>query len=382
LLVAVAWVCFAGGALFAQAPPVGETSLFGDALVPSSSAAFFSFPDPTSSRYVVAPPGWFTRAEADVVRPHIASLGIGDPFRYFYEAPLGAATLDWGSAGEVGLGYRTEDANGFLLSLRGGAWVGSQRQGRAAFGAAGPIGGDYLLGYTLAWVPDEGVPWAQDLHTRVAFGRLDLDYLGCDWSLLECERMGWSAGVRGAWMDAAFTADDSFGIVQRTLSPVDGAVLSEQAFGVLEHKRATLWVVAGGLHTAVDWSWGLGQTGLVLFARADGGLLLGRQNGRYTYWANYAVPVYDLRRPTEGRTAFLGTFNASAGVRYVVPWCDGSLRLSAGYQFEGWYSCGLASMQGDGGSFGGMGGPGVPGPLFDSFGWTSHGLLLSAELAF
>src|SRR2546423_517857 len=82
-------------------------------------------------------------------------------------APLGAAPLDWGSAGEVGLGYRTGDANGFLLSLRGGAWVGSQRQGRAAFGAAGPIGGDYLLGSTTAWLPDEGVPWAHDLHARV-----------------------------------------------------------------------------------------------------------------------------------------------------------------------------------------------------------------------
>jgi hypothetical protein len=93
------------------------------------------------------------------------------------------------------------------------------------------------------------------------------------------------------------------------------------------------------------------------------------------------VPVSDPRRTNEDhRSAFLGTFNASAGMQYVVPWRDGSLRLSAGYQFEGWYSW-LASVQGDG-SFGGMGGPSGPGALFDSFGWTSHGVLLSAEFVF
>jgi hypothetical protein len=380
-LVAAAWVCFAGSALFAQAPPEGAVSPFADFLVPSSSSASFSVPEPPPSPYVIAPPGWFTRAEGDVVKPHVASLSIGDPVRFFCDLPLGAAPLSWGSAGEVGLGYRTADANGFLLSLRGGSWVGSQRQGREAFGVVGPVGGDYLLGSTTAWLPDEGVPWAHDLHTRVGFGRLDLDYLGCGWSPLECERLGWSAGLRGAWMDTAFTAADSFGAIQRTLSPVNGAVLSEQAVGVLEHKRATLSVVAGGLHTAADWSWGLGQTGLVLYARADGGLLFGRQNGHYTHWENYAVPVYDPGRTTDGRSAFLGTFNASAGVQYVVLWRDGSLRLSAGYQFEGWYSCRLVSIQ-DGGSIGGMGGPSGPSPLFDSFGWTSHGVLLSAELVF
>jgi hypothetical protein len=376
LLAAVAWACLAGGALRAQSPSDPATSPLALALSPTPAASAFDGIDPTAGAYLASPPGWFVQAQAEVVKPRISKFNTADPFQFLYDPPLRPADLNWGSAGELGVGYRTGDENGFLLSFRGGSWTGHQQSGREAFGPAGPIG-SYWTGGTTAWSPDTSTPWARDLHSRLSFARVDLDYLGSGWPVTEFARVGWSAGARVAWFAADLSADDSFGAFQAALDPATGATLSQQPLRVFEHKRASVSLAAGGLHFATDGTVALGQTGLALFAGVDGGLLGGREEGHYAHGAGDPGTANNPRT-SENRSALAATLNASAGVQYVVPWRRASLRFSAGYQFEAWWS---ATAQGGSGNFGNVA-PSEPGPLFGELGWQSQGLFLRSEFVY
>lgn len=139
LVVAVACTGIAGGALRAQAPPEAETALIAPALSPSPPSTAYDGPDPAAYSCVLSRPGWFVQAEVDVVWPRITTLGTCDPFLSLYDPPLAAANLSWGSAGAVGVGYRTGDENGFLVSFRGASWAGHQQLGRESYGPVGPM---------------------------------------------------------------------------------------------------------------------------------------------------------------------------------------------------------------------------------------------------
>ncbi len=375
-LVAAAWAGLAGGAI-AQPPAGADPSPIAAALFPTSAADRSRDFDPALSSYVVPPPGWFVQSEADVAKPHVTRQLAGDTLSYGYDPPLAAAKLGWGTAGQLGVGYLTADADGLLLSFRGGSWAGQQRQGREAFGPT-PATSDLWAGGTSAWTPDDGTAWARDLHTYLSFARLDLDYLGGGWPVADCARMGWSAGLRGAWLSAGYSADDTFGVVQRTVEPLTGFVLSQSTVQAFEHKAASLSVVAGGFHLAADGTWALGETGLCLCVGADGGLLIGHENARYSHWENATDVVFGPRASDVG-TALLGTFNARAGVQYVAPWRRGSLRLGAGYQFETW---GLWRPRTGGGAGFGSVAPSETPHLFDTFSWGAHGAYLSCEFTF
>lgn len=184
--------------------------------------------------------------------------------------------------------------------------------------------------------------------------------------------------MRGAWLAAGLTADDSYGVFQAALDPLTGAPLSQQSHRVFEHKRASASLTAGGLHLGADGTWALGQTGLCLFAGIDGGLLGGAEKGRYARWGSQ--PQGPTNPTTsESHTALAATFNATAGVQYVVPWRGGSLRLSAGYQYEAWW---FTTWQSGGSSNFFTMSISDPGPLFRELGWQSQGLFLRSELVF
>jgi hypothetical protein len=363
LLLAAAVLIAATGELRAQPLVKGDpVELAADGAAPAPPSADDS-PLPAGFSYYAPSGGWFVAAEADVVWPRITALRSDDMSTFLFDPTARALNLDFGSAGEIDVGIRAKDASGFLLSFRGGSWTGQKSAQLQSFGVVDSWG-------FVTPPPENPSSWdlhTRDMHARLSFARLDFDYLGSGWAVGDSARLGWSMGVRAAWMGLVVTADDSFVVTRTTIDPVTGMPVSGPLTPELEHERVSVALGGGGVHLALDATWALGGTGWGLLARLDGGVLAAGGEERYS-----SVGADFPGAFSESHAGFLATLNATAGVQYVRPGRYATLRVSAGYQFEAWWFSVFEINLFPGGSQ----------DLLSQLGWQSHGLFLRTVFEF
>jgi hypothetical protein len=217
-------------------------------------------------------PGLFFGAEVSLVGPSLSNwtFQAGPP-----GTRLSNADLNWTVSPEFTLGYRFCRGN------------------------------ELLLAYQFLESSGNGVIDGVNVHSHANAQRFDVDYASAVFMPEECWRVQVQFGGRFARVRLNSEADDG----------VDTAAWSNLFNG-------------GGPHLGVDVWRALGDRGLALFGKIDGGLLFGDGRQKFTF---DGAPA-EINGPE-----LTPTLDLEAGLSWVVPGCRQHLRLDAGYRFEAWW---------------------------------------------
>jgi hypothetical protein len=217
------------------------------------------------------PSGWFASLEVFAAWPHVSNIDSSsdgyEPIPY----------LDLTVAPRVILGYRLEGGNALLVSYR---YLGSS-------GSASDYWGNW--------------------HDRLETHWLDFDYRGCLHGPWHGFTFQWQAGTRVASVEDNLR--DSF-----------------PGFWAADR----LQFRGGGAHVGFDLNWYIPETRLGLFARGDGGALLGSSRERVNFQFQDGTGPFPTQL-TSHHT--LGMLNGQAEVG--VSWTPATqrwLRLETGFQ--------------------------------------------------
>jgi hypothetical protein len=242
--------------------------------------------------------GWFGAVEIGILKPHVTGQLSGNVF--FSDGShdpvqLPNASLDWTVAPRFELGYRMAEGCGeFALSYR---YLASDGRG------------DLPQFDQFADNPDGF------LRSRLSLDVFDFDYGGPEISLGRNVDLKWRAGVRLA--DVFFDS---------------------RAFGDVTEQRSSNQFIGAGPHAAIDVWYHFHQFGLGVFARVEGALPIGRvrQGFEETFVFNDGSAFGSAT--TQSGTRVVPTVNAQLGLGWAPP--GTRLRLSAGYEYEQWWSLG------------------------------------------
>jgi hypothetical protein len=214
-----------------------------------------------------------------------------------------AADLDWTASPSFELGYRLPENLGELsVTYRFLVAEGSTDIPAFAGTTLFPVGPNDLF-----------------VKSRLTFNVVDLDYAsariypGPNWNLK------WRLGARIA---SIF---------------FDSRQLNDVVF-----QRASNYFFGAGGHFGLDVERRLGQSGLALYGRADGAVVVGRTRQTFDDSITNLDGTVTTGFLDQVATKALPVLNLQAGLSYVPPRDTGLdfLRFTAGYQFERWWMLG------------------------------------------
>jgi hypothetical protein len=252
-----------------------------------------------------APPGLFGSVELGFLFPHVRNDLVGSvavqPFGFIDTVRLAAAGLDSTVAPLLTLGYRLRDDLGaVLLSYRNLASEG--RDGLADFDALG-----------------DGV-----LRSRLDLNTVGLVYSTAEHPLGALWSIRWELGAK-----------------------LSSIYFDSQADGLLVGLRSSNHFLGAGPTVALDVTRELPPTGLALYTRVEGTDLIGHVTQRF------AERLGDPAQPDAFGSSERGGSQAVPvlGIEAGLSWLSqpaGRYRLTAGYQFEQYWSVGkLGDSSGD-----------------------------------
>jgi hypothetical protein len=254
------------------------------------------------------PPGWFGAIDLGVVVPHIKNrlqerVRIVNGFSTLVHLPT--AELDWTVAPRFELGYRLPDELGeFLVSYR------------------------FLVSEGFASGRSEviGLTTHGRLRSRLDLNVIDLDYAQREYGLGPNWDVKWRVGAR-----IANVFFDSRSTLRFTVE--------DENFEMVERLRTSNYFFGAGPHVGLDLARRLGGSGLAVFTRLEGALVVGRINQSFSdsFAFDNGFALGGAR--SQHGTQAVPVLNVQAGFAWapsVCPWT----RLSAGYQYEHWWELG------------------------------------------
>jgi len=255
-------------------------------------------PDPNFSIAPPAfePPGLFASVELGLVGPHVKNrLSASVPFDGFLPDTVQVpnAPLDWTVSPRFELGYRLpQDFGEFLASFR------------------------FLVTQGSAIIPGFNVVGDGLLHSRLNLNVLDLDYASREFALGPNWDMKWKVGARLA-----------------------NVFFDSRVDGLFVDQRTSNFFLGAGPHAGLDLGRRLGDSGLSLFTRSEGAVLIGRitQSFEETFFFNDGTPLGGATIQRQVQAVPLLSFQVGLG--WTPPWSQ-DLRLALGYQFERWWYLG------------------------------------------
>jgi hypothetical protein len=245
-----------------------------------------------------AAPGLFGAVELGILKPHVVGHLSGNVFfsdGSFDPIHLPNAPLDWTAAPRFELGYRMAEGCGeFALSYRTLSSEGHADLPNADLLADNP---DALL------------------KSRLSLDVFDFDYGGPEINIGRYIDLKWRIGVRLA--DVFFDS---------------------RAAGEVTEQRSSNHFIGAGPHAGLDVWYHFNQFGLGVFARVEGALPVGRvrQSFEETFAFNDGSTFGSAAN--QSGTRVVPTVNAQIGLGWAPP--GTRLRLSAGYEYEQWWSLG------------------------------------------
>jgi hypothetical protein len=243
-------------------------------------------------------PGWLADVELVLTGPHIKNrltdtVAIGSIVDTVH---LPTADLDWTVSPRFEVGYRLPEGFGeFLLSYR------------------------FLTTEGNAVIPDFDIADA-GLHSRLILNVVDLDYASREYSLGPHFDMKWRVGVR--------IADIFF---------------DSQAVGLVVEERTSQSFFGAGPHAGLDLGWRRNaDSEFALFTRLEGAVVIGEIQQNFEETAD--LPFFGLvgGATREHSTQAVEALHIQAGFSYQPRWAANQLRFLLGYDFEQWWTLGLA----------------------------------------
>ncbi|HXG10234.1 MAG TPA: Lpg1974 family pore-forming outer membrane protein, partial [Gemmataceae bacterium] len=256
---------------------------------------------------VVNPPGWFAAIELDLVKPHIknrlqATVPLDDLFNVRLHLPT--AELAWTVAPRFEVGYRLPDELGELLvSYRFLVTEGCVRGSSA----------------------DDLFFSRGSLKSRLDLQVIDLDYAHREYALGPSWDMKWKFGVRLANLFFDSRTAVRFTDLEVADDFTAGARTSNYFFGAGPHVGLDLWRRFGG-------------TGLALFGRLEGALVVGRIHQAFEEVFRFDDLALGGATSLDQAQA-VPVLNVQAGLGWTPAWQPG-VRFAAGYQYEHWWYVG------------------------------------------
>jgi hypothetical protein len=214
-----------------------------------------------------------------------------------------AADLDWTASPRFELGYRLpENLGEFSLAYRFLLSEGSTNIPADAGTTRFPVGPNDLF-----------------VKSRLTFNVVDLDYATARFYPSPNWNLKWRVGPRLA---SIF---------------FDSRQLNDVVF-----QRASNYFFGAGGHAGLDIERRLGATGLALYGRVDGAVVIGRTRQTFDDSINNPDGTVTSGFLDQVATKALPVLNLQVGLSYVPPRDTGLdfLRFTGGYQFERWWMLG------------------------------------------
>jgi hypothetical protein len=288
------------------------------------------------------PPAWFVVAEVGVVKPSFTRLGTTpDGEANTFLGLTRSFDLDWTVLPALEIGYRCACGAALQVSYRYLSATGNQQTSVGNAGsvypsifAPGPVGTSDAF--------DPNVPLQRGAHAHLEENWLDLDYVSVTRSD-SAAWWRWSLGVRLASLRSDFQTRDDFSL---QMSSIAGSPTNPVSIPFTVQQHATDTTFAGGGHVALEGGWQLGETGLALVGKVDGGIMAATNRQSLDVGAIAAVadpvtgaPVTTMPDVT-GRVRGPGvipTVNVQAGLGWSTSWGAACFSLTLGYELERWW---------------------------------------------
>lgn len=254
------------------------------------------------------PGGWFAGLEADLVKPHVNNrlrgrVRVEDLASTLVAVPT--TELDWTVAPRFELGYRLPGGQGeFLFSYR----------------------------FLVSEGTDQGIAADDELRAQMKIrSRLDLNVFDLDYAIQAAAPCsGWD--VR--WKVGARVANVFFDS-KRVLRLTD--LDSDSDFRMVD--RVSNHFIGGGPHLGLDVWRQLGASGIAVFGRVEGAIVIGQVSQSFEERFSFSdlIRIGGASRVSE--TQAVPVLNFQAGLGWVPP-AFPCTRFSIGYQYEHWWNLG------------------------------------------
>ena len=264
--------------------------------------------DPLLDRPGCPPPGWFADVDLSFLAVHVKdrlsnTVTIDNSQPDLIHVP--PAVLNWAVSPRFTLGYRFPDGFGDLqLSYRFLTTDGSSV---------------FLEPLGLAGV-----------RSRLSVNVFDFDYASLEYSLDPFWEMKWFLGARlaGAFYDAHSFLQTAPGIFA--------------GVNIDQETSNNFW--GAGPHAGLQLTRKLGTSGLAVFGQIEGATVLGRIHQGFGEGFSFnGVPNVTFGSATlVSASQAVPMLELQLGLRYIPPGYN-HVRLFMGYQFEQWWSLGLAA---------------------------------------